>query len=60
MEPRGEFFLKNHPAEILPWGRIGKPLSCALRTPEERLPSGAPKEEFGKMIFEKNYLGGPY
>jgi len=51
MEPRGE---------ILPWGRIGKPLPCALRTPEERLPSGAPKEEFGKMIFEKNYLGGPY
>jgi len=24
-----------------------------LRTPEERLPSGAPKEEFGRMIFEK-------
>jgi hypothetical protein len=27
--------------------------ACALRTPEERLPSGAPKEEFGWMIFEK-------
>jgi len=25
----------------------------ALRTPEEGLPSGAPKEEFGRMIFEK-------
>jgi len=24
-----------------------------LRTPEERLPSGAPKEEFGRMIFPK-------
>ena len=26
----------------------------ALRTPEERLPSGAPEEEFGRMIFQKN------
>jgi len=26
---------------------------CALRTPEERLPSGAPKNEFGRMIFQK-------
>jgi len=26
---------------------------CALRTPEERLPSGAPKEKFGRMIFQK-------
>jgi len=26
---------------------------CALRTPEERLPSGALKEEFGWMIFQK-------
>jgi len=25
----------------------------ALRTPEESLPSGAPKEEFGRMIFQK-------
>ena len=25
----------------------------ALHTPEERLPSGAPTEEFGRMIFEK-------
>ena len=25
----------------------------ALRTPEERLPSVAPKEEFGRMIFQK-------
>jgi hypothetical protein len=25
----------------------------ALRTPVERLPSGAPKEEFGRMIFQK-------
>jgi hypothetical protein len=30
----------------------------ALRTPEERLDSGAPKEEFGRMIFEnKSSLG---
>jgi len=30
----------------------------ALRTPEERLPSGAPKEEFGRMIFQnKSFLG---
>jgi len=27
---------------------------CALHTPEERFPSGAPKEEFGWKIFEKN------
>ena len=27
--------------------------SSALRTPEERLPSGAPKEEFDRMIFPK-------
>jgi len=26
----------------------------ALRTPVERLPSGAPKEEFGRMIFQKS------
>jgi len=26
----------------------------ALLTPEERLPSGAPEEEFGRMIFQKN------
>ena len=26
---------------------------CALRTCEERLLSGAPKEEFGRMIFQK-------
>jgi len=25
----------------------------ALRTPDDRLPSGAPKEEFGRMIFQK-------
>jgi len=25
----------------------------ALRTPEERLPSGTPKEEFGRKIFQK-------
>jgi len=30
----------------------------ALRTPEERLPSGAPKEEFGRMIFQKNLPWG--
>jgi len=31
----------------------------ALRTPEERLPSGGPKEEFGRMIFiQKNLLWG--
>jgi len=38
----------------------GQTLGCyyALRTPEERLPSGAPKEEFGWMIFEtKSSLG---
>jgi len=29
-----------------------------LRTPEERLPSGSPKEEFGRMIFEKNLPWG--
>ena len=29
--------------------------------PEERLPTGAPKEEFGRMIFrKKSSLGGPY
>jgi len=28
--------------------------TLALRTPEERLPSGGPKEEFGRMIFLKN------
>ena len=26
---------------------------CALRMPEERLPSEAPKKEFGWMIFQK-------
>jgi len=31
---------------------------CALCTPEERLPSGAPKEEFGRMIFEKKSSPG--
>jgi len=32
--------------------------ACALRTPEERLLSGAPKEEFGRIIFEtKSSLG---
>jgi len=30
----------------------------SLRTPEERLPSGAPKEEFGRMIFQKNLPWG--
>ena len=30
----------------------------ALRTPEERLPSGAPKEEFDQMIFQKNLPWG--
>jgi len=38
----------------------GQTLGCyyALRTPEESLPSGAPKEEFGWMIFEtKSSLG---
>ena len=29
-----------------------------MRTPEERLPSGAPKEEFGHMIFEQNLSWG--
>jgi len=29
-------------------------LESALRTPEERHSSGAPKDEFGRMIFEKN------
>ena len=27
--------------------------AIALRTPEERLHSGAPKKEFGRMIFQK-------
>jgi len=27
--------------------------TIALRTPEKRLPSGGPKEEFGRMIFQK-------
>jgi len=32
--------------------------TTALRTPEERLPSGATKEEFGRKIFErKSSLG---
>jgi len=38
-------------------------LTRVLRTPEEeRLSSGAPKEEFGRMIFEKNppATGGPF
>ena len=26
---------------------------CDQRTPEERLPPGGPKDEFGRMIFEK-------
>jgi len=26
MEPRGEFFVKNHPAKILPWEHKGEPL----------------------------------
>jgi len=33
-------------------GKFGT-LGGALRTPEERLPSGAPKEEFGRMTFQK-------
>ena len=37
-----------------------KPNISALHTPEERLPSGAPKEEFGRMIFgKKSSLGDP-
>jgi len=32
--------------------------TCALRTPQERLPSGGPKEEFGRMIFQKNVPWG--
>jgi len=32
--------------------------ACALRTPEERLPSGAPKEEFGGMIVQKTSSRG--
>ena len=32
--------------------------SSALRTPEERLPSGALKEEFGPMIFQKKNFPG--
>ena len=31
--------------------------TCALRTPEERLPLGAPKEEFGRMISKSSSLG---
>jgi len=30
----------------------------ALCTPEGRLPSGGPKKEFGRMIFEKNLPWG--
>ena len=30
------------------------PFPDALRTPEERLPSGVAKKEFGRMILEKN------
>jgi len=32
----------------------------ALRTPEKRLPSGAPKEEFGRMIFQKKSSMGDH
>ena len=35
-----------------------KSAARALRTLEERLPSGAQKEEFGLMIFEKNLSWG--
>jgi len=31
---------------------------CVLRTPKESLLSGIPKEEFGRMIFEKNLPWG--
>jgi len=36
----------------IPRERLSLGTQCALRTPEERLPSGVPKEEFGRMIFE--------
>jgi len=43
------FFLVTSPF----WeGSLGN-YGCTLRTPEERLPSGAPKEEFGRMILQK-------
>jgi len=29
-----------------------------MPTPEERLPSGVPKEEFGRMILQKNLTWG--
>jgi len=32
----------------------------ALRTPEERLPSGDPKEEFGQMVFQKKFSLGDH
>ena len=33
----------------------------ALRTPEERLPSGIPKEVIDRMMKKKNlFPGGPY
>ena len=49
-----------HYPQALCKGILGKHnySSRVLRTPEERLPSGAPKEEFGQMIFEKkSFLG---
>ena len=39
-------------------GLIKQSNTHALRTLKERLPSGVPKEEFGRMIFEKiSFIG---
>jgi len=38
--------------------KISQIFSVALRTLEERLSSGSPQEEFGRMIFEKNLPWG--
>jgi len=40
------------------YNQKNKITGCALRTPEERLPSGDPKEEFGRMVFQKKSSPG--
>ena len=43
----------SNPNMILTRQNCGQRSSIALRTPDQRLPSGALKEEFGRMIFQK-------
>jgi len=39
MEPKGDSFLKNHPARILPWGHIGNPLPWGSQRAQTALPN---------------------